>query len=213
MNFRLFSYIIRSDSGCAPNPFWGYCTLACCKPKIRKVAKPGDWVVALSSKAKEPPHYKIVYAMQVEKTLSLSDYFNSPQFAKKKPDMTAKNLKYRVGDNFYERRRGGKWEQHPSMHSKYDKEKGVYSDNPEAKKTDLGGENVLISKNFYYFGSRAIPLPESLGFLKIGIGHRSRFTDEQIKKFLKFIKMQKRGIHAKPTKWREDDNSWKQGCK
>lgn len=32
---NLFSYIVACDSGFSPNPFWGICTLACCKPRIR----------------------------------------------------------------------------------------------------------------------------------------------------------------------------------
>ena len=39
---RLFTYVIVSDSGFAPNPYWGYCTLATCKPVIRRVAKADD---------------------------------------------------------------------------------------------------------------------------------------------------------------------------
>ena len=47
---KLYSYIIKSDLGFSPNPFWGKCTLACCKPVIRKTAKPGDWVVGIRGK-------------------------------------------------------------------------------------------------------------------------------------------------------------------
>lgn len=32
----LFSYIVRWDHGFAPNPFHGICSLATCKPGIRK---------------------------------------------------------------------------------------------------------------------------------------------------------------------------------
>jgi len=46
----VFSYIVTHDSGFAPNPFWGFCTLACCKPMIRKTAVRGDWIVELSPK-------------------------------------------------------------------------------------------------------------------------------------------------------------------
>ncbi len=31
-----YEYVMTSDIGFAPNPFYGVCTLACCKPKIRK---------------------------------------------------------------------------------------------------------------------------------------------------------------------------------
>ena len=47
---RLFSYTIPSDDGAAPNPFHGQCTLAICKPSIRRVAKKDDWIAGLGSK-------------------------------------------------------------------------------------------------------------------------------------------------------------------
>ena len=34
----VYSYIVAYDSGFAPNPFHGTCTLACCKPTIRRTA-------------------------------------------------------------------------------------------------------------------------------------------------------------------------------
>ena len=46
MSRSLFSYVVRSDGGFAPNPFFGYCTLATCKPRIRKGALVGDWIVS-----------------------------------------------------------------------------------------------------------------------------------------------------------------------
>ena len=40
---RLCSYVVRHDKGLAPNPFWGYCTLAVCTPNhagVRLEEKP-----------------------------------------------------------------------------------------------------------------------------------------------------------------------------
>ena len=50
---KYFAYILAFDSGFAPNPFYGYCTLADCKPKIRKQAQVGDWIIGLGSKKSE----------------------------------------------------------------------------------------------------------------------------------------------------------------
>lgn len=47
---RLFTYTIPVDDGAAPNPFHGMCSLAICKPGIRRVAQPNDWVAGLGSK-------------------------------------------------------------------------------------------------------------------------------------------------------------------
>lgn len=59
---RLYSYTITHDTGFAPNPFWGWCTLATCKPQIRRTAQVGDWIAGLSPKA---TGNRLVYAMQV----------------------------------------------------------------------------------------------------------------------------------------------------
>lgn len=39
---NIYSYVLRTDDGAAPNPFWGTCTLTICKPVIRRTAHIGD---------------------------------------------------------------------------------------------------------------------------------------------------------------------------
>ncbi len=63
-SMRLHSYVVARDYGFAPNPFFGVCTLATCKPKIRSVAEVGDWVVGTGSKRRGRDKH-IVYAMRV----------------------------------------------------------------------------------------------------------------------------------------------------
>jgi len=82
-------------------------------------------------------------------------------------------------------------------------------ENPASKKHDLGGRNVLISENFYYFGSEAIALPTEFYDLKVGRGHKNRFPPEIISKFKKFISGRSKGVQAHPTRWPKNDNSWK----
>ena len=42
---RAYRYILTHDSGMAPCPDRGQISLATCKPVIRRVARPGDWVL------------------------------------------------------------------------------------------------------------------------------------------------------------------------
>ena len=43
------------------------------------------------------------------------------------------------------------------------------------RKTDLGGKNALLATEFYYFGSRAISIPDNLRpICPKGQGHRSK---------------------------------------
>ena len=63
---RIYSYVVRYDSGFAPNPFYGFCTLATCKPDIRRAANVGDWIVGSGSNDRSIRRGgHLVYAMQV----------------------------------------------------------------------------------------------------------------------------------------------------
>jgi hypothetical protein len=62
---RVFSYIVARDFGFAPNPFFGWCTLATCKLEIRRTAQIGDWVLGTGS-AGSGHAGRAVYAMRVD---------------------------------------------------------------------------------------------------------------------------------------------------
>lgn len=201
---RLFSYIVAHDTGFSPNPFWGYCTLADCKPVIRGTATKGDWIVGLAPKAHQN---KIIYAMRVAEVLGFAEYFNDKRFVAKIPNYAKKDAIYRCGDNIYKPLPNGGFEQLESMHSK-----GLEED-INRKVHDLNGKNVLISKEFYYFGSQPLDLPEKLQQLRVGRGHKCTDNKEIISAFLEFIKRQPVGINAQPSKWPENDEPCKVKCK
>jgi hypothetical protein len=73
----LYSYCLRYDTGAAPNPFGGICTLVICKPAIRRVAQPGDWVVGLgaSSSPIGDVSGRVVYAMKITERLTMQGYY------------------------------------------------------------------------------------------------------------------------------------------
>ncbi len=199
---KLYSYVITSDSGFSPNPFWGFCTLACCKPSIRRTTRMGDWVVGLSPKKK---NYKIIYAMEItEKPITYSEYYSDKRFNNKIPDMTKNEVIYKTGDNIYKPVENGFIQLH-SIHSNTDGRENIKN-----KDHDLKGIYVLISNNFYYFGSGMIELPDNLNFLIVGRNHRSNFSSYEKDKFLKFIKdYEKCKIKYPPSIWKDGDYSWK----
>ena len=79
---RLLSYVVAHDYGFAPNPFYGMCTLATCKPRIRRAAAIGDWIVGTGSKENGRQGY-LVYVMQVTKALTFNHYWTDSQFRRK----------------------------------------------------------------------------------------------------------------------------------
>lgn len=171
----LHSYIVAYDSGFAPNPFNGYCTLATCKPDIRKNAEVGDWVVGTGSNRKGVRRGGfLVYAMRVTETMPIAEYWNDPRFERKKPNLFG-SYRMACGDNIYcpDEATGG-WEQLNSYHSKAD---GA----PFQKhiNRDTSVNRVLISDDFFYFGAEGPPIPDELknaGIVLISRGRR-KITD------------------------------------
>jgi len=135
---RLFTYILAHDSGFAPNPFWGFCTLATCKPRIRRSAGVGDWIVGVGS-VKTVGAGKLVYAMQVAEVLNFEEYDADPRFQRKKPKLNGFRQE-RCGDNIYHRGTDGRWHQRPNPHHG---RKHLSRDVEQ-------GRHVLVAKRFYY---------------------------------------------------------------
>jgi hypothetical protein len=150
----LYSYIVRYDIGFAPNPFYGRCTLATCKPNIRRTASVGDWIAGVGARQKHDG--RLVYAMQVSDIVTFEGYWSDPRFQRKKPDLRG-SLKYRYGDNIYHHDAGGSWVQANSRHS-FDSGEA----NPEHVRKDTGADAVLISNRFTYLGRGAVPVPKAL---------------------------------------------------
>jgi hypothetical protein len=204
---KLFSYVVMHDTGFAPNPFFGYCTLACCKPEIRRTATKGDWIVGLTPKANGN---RIVYYMRVDDVnLSFADYWNDRRFRVKRP-INTDGVRGRCGDNIYEPLATGGYRQLPSMHSNGDAE------DEQNKQHDLSGVRVLVSETFGYFGSKATALPSNLTRLLVGRGHRCKFPPEFVAEFVQFAGKTGFGVFGAPAHWPEGDESWLQqsrGCK
>src|SRR3989442_8398649 len=150
---KLFSYVLARDYGFAPNPFYGWCTLATCKPRIRAGAAVGDWVMGTGAKGRYGLVGHLVFAMRVEKTCDFDAYWNDPRFSVKKPVLNG-SLKQVYGDNIYHRERG-RWRQQDSHHS-YDRGRP----NPHNVARDTSVNRVLLSTRFVYFGSNAPAIPK-----------------------------------------------------
>lgn len=197
---RLFSYVVATDSGFAPNPFWGFCTLADCKPAIRRTARVGDWIAGLTPKASGN---QLVYAMRVDEVMPFAAYFTDGRFERKKPDYARQGAVWRRGDNIYQPLPDGGFRQLQSGHSN-----GVH-ENPESKAHDLAGLNVLVAEEFYYFGSDPLELPPDLHVLKVGRAHKNRFPPEVVDAFLRLVRSHPKGVLARPHRWPEGDESWR----
>ncbi|QOT82073.1 hypothetical protein [Cupriavidus basilensis] len=155
---RVHSYVVRYDSGFAPNPFYGHCTLATCKPGIRRSAQVGDWVIGCGSNAqgiRRGGH--IVYAMRVSEALTFDQYSADPRFLAKMPFRNG-SRKQSSGDNIYHRQNANsEWFQRDSFHSNPDG-----TTNYKHVRRDTSVNRVLLSDDYVYFGGIGPKFPIGL---------------------------------------------------
>jgi len=200
----IFSYVVRYDSGFAPNPFHGYCTLATCKPNIRKAAEVGDWIVGTGSADRKIMRGGfIVYAMQVTEVLNTIDYWQDPRFQKKKPDLNSSWM-HATGDNIYQPAELDGWKQLNSYHSNSD---GTAKQDHLSR--DTGVQCILISDRFVYFGAEGPQLPPRFQqggvfqVVKAGRGYSRVRHAAVIAEFeVWFDSLPRKGFAGKPWDWK-----------
>jgi hypothetical protein len=171
---KLSAYIITVDSGFAPNPFGHYCTLACCKPTIRRMAEKDDIIVGCAS-SRAPKAGHLVYVMRVKEVIPYQAYWKDSRFAPRKP--SKKTAISRRGDNIWHQDSAGKWRVCP----------GACHDE-SARERDTGGVNALVATEFLYFGRSARRIPSRFaGLLAQTQGHKNTLDPERIERFWGWI--------------------------
>lgn len=196
---NLYRYVIDHDMGFSPNPFHGTCTLANCKPEIRRTAIIGDFVLGFGSAA-SGIRSKLIYWLRVDEFTTYDKYWLDPRFQNKKPVVNGSHLKFH-GDNIYHHDGDGFLIQEPSFHSLPDG-----SANPKNVKTDTSRTNrVIISNTYGYYGKEAISIPtEFAPAIPIGRGHRvaiDRTIQDNVVSWL--LARNERGFIGEPSGWKK----------
>jgi len=193
---RLYSYVVVRDFGFAPNPFFGWCTLATCKPNIRRVAKAGDWVVGHGSVARQRPA-KLVYVMRVKEAPTFDDYWRDPRFLAKRPRFDG-STKQAFGDNIYHREALDQpWLQENSHHSNSDG-----TANEANVDNDTQANRVLVANDFTYWGGTGPAIPDRFRALIAGRNHKSNFTPQLVDDFVDWAhSVGGPGCVGAPLKW------------
>lgn len=169
---KLSAYVVLVDSGFSPNPFWGRCTLACCKPTVRRLAAPGDIIVGSGSR-KAGLSGRLIYAMRVGEVLPYEIYWR--RFPSKRPSTQSEIT--RRGDNIW----------HPVDGQWVGVEGALHDRRHRAR--DLRGQYVLVSDEFYYFGRGAPLVP--IGLQKVLAktqGHRNTRDPQLIRRFWSWVR-------------------------
>lgn len=173
---RLYTYKVQHDGASAPNPYNGVCTLAICKPAIRRTAKLGDVVVGFGCKSNGDNELRIVYCMVVDEVMPWDEYIRCcssgllnkiPKNSDDPGDCIWKSAKKIVPNDPRD-----SW----SGHDASDFDRDVIS-----------GEKVILSRNYWYFGSaNIISIPAGMLPL-LGRGHRSASNHNCREKFQDFF--------------------------
>ena len=192
---RLCTYTVNFDSGHAPNPFWGFCTLGLCTPNyvgMSESLERGDWIMGHASVR---AGRGIIYAMRISNVLDFDKYFRDKRFARKKPRRTGSD-KQRCGDNIYHLE-NGRWIQHPyAIHGHRERRK------------DLWNHAVILSRHFYYFGENGVPIPDRFQSLCVGRGCKYRHDENVVSEFLNWLTTKfPPGVHGNPRDWPLEEQS------
>ena len=170
---KLFSYVVDHDTGFAPNPYHGICTLTHCKTSdMIFTSDVGDWIIGTSglrSDVSIGEHGRLIYAMRIDNKITRAEYYSDSSYKCKIPS----------SDGSYEMRCGDNLEQCRNDHTP-----------------------ALISNHFYYFGRLAKRFPKRFveyPIEKKGPKYKYKmFTEEFIKDFMKWLEQYPRGRHGNP---------------
>lgn len=205
MGFRLHSYVVARDFGFAPNPFGGFCTLATCKPVIRRVAQVGDWIVGTGGQ-ESSAHGRLIFAMKVDGAMTFSKYWEDARFQNKRPIPNG-SLKRAFGDNIYFRD-GATWHQANSHHSLPDG-----SPNALNIANDTSTDRILWGRLFGYWGGSGPDVPSRFRSfngvdLCSGRGHQNNKLEEMKHEVVEWLRgLGLNGFLGEPTEW-QWANSW-----
>lgn len=182
----LCTYVLTKDKGLAPNPYWGYCTLAVCTPN-RQGARlsSGDMIAGFRKKSEAN---KLIYAMELSEVLDMDEYFHDERFLQKRPDLRG-NWKQRCGDNFYSRNLDGTWRQHRNR----------FHIGDAYLRKDTRRSKVFIGERYWYFGRGALELPDEFLPLIGARGIRVKHPNALVVRFREWLGGMKEGIHALPA--------------
>lgn len=184
---KLAAYIVAVDSGFSPNPYGRHCTLACCKPTIRRNAEPGDIVVG-SGSVRSGLGGRLLYAMRVREVLPFQEYWE--RYPSKRP--SSRTAVSKRGDNIWHTVAGDWRGVRGALH------------NEAHRARDLHGGNVLIADDFYYFGREAIAVPERFATILASTqGHKNTHDVALIMRFWAWLEKAapRRGRIGRPTEF------------
>jgi hypothetical protein len=168
------------------------------------MASHGDWIIGMGGGELKATG-RCIFAMQVTRSRSFDQYWSDEEFRSKRP-VRHGSRRTMVGDNVYHRNpETKKWIQENCVHSQVSGEQDASNTNHDTR-TD----RVLISDEFYYFGSEAPVVPPRL-LRQLGYrnqrGYR-KFALDDCRALLEWIKIEggtKNCVLSNPFQFRQSE--------
>ncbi len=135
----IYVYKLTCDNGGAPCISRNLLSLSICKPRIRKSAQTGDWILGFGAKSHLELRGRLIYIAQITSVEENGEYYAREQY-RRRPDC------------IYQRMPDG-----------YKYVKGSRYHDPEDLEHDLGAKpyferaRTLMSKRYCYFGAQKGP--------------------------------------------------------
>lgn len=204
---RLFTYKVAHDGGSAPNPEHGVCTLAICKPAIRRVAKINDVIVGLACVSDNES--RIIYGMVVEHSIPWDDYIKICNgTGKVLAGINTKKIRSKIPKN--ENDTGDCIWKNANNYVPALESWSTHNGNDQFNTDVLNGKKVLLSTKFWYFGKgdkhKICLNTDGLRQLIPGRGHRSNSNKNFRNEFVDFFNhamalnnIRNYGIHGTPS--------------
>lgn len=196
------TYRLDHDLGFAPNPYFGWCTLACCMPQMRRSAKVGDIIIGLAGSGRQGLgriHPQLIYWMRVDEALTFDEYWVDPRFVNKRPEIPGPKMRM-VGDRTYRHEAGhAGWQFDRSMH--YMPQSKQANGGHVAKDTKV--DRLLIGKDFTYWGGSGPQLPAYLlGQFPNPRGQKCPGESPLLTELHEFVSVHApKGVAGKPADW------------
>lgn len=186
-NGTIYVYKLTCDNGGAPCIHKGSLSLSICKPRIRKDAQVGDWIIGFGGKSKPELRDRLIYIARVTTTEGNGDYYSLDKY-RSRPDCI-----YRRTDSGYEYVTGSKY--HDPADLPHD-----LGDSPRFDRA-----RNLLSDRFAYFGAKQGPSLDEVMDIYNGLprdfvkNHPQEIRSRLENFILKVFNEYGPGAHGKPT--------------
>ncbi len=177
---KIWRYVLATDNGLAPCIDNGVLSLCCCKPRIRKGANVGDYVMGFMPIRFARKGPLLAWVGVISEKLTMGDY------QAKYPDRQ---------DAIY--KRDG---YHSDGRENLSHNGGDYHLDPANQTRDKNGIYALLCKPFWYWGGTPFPVPENFHFLTHHfVGEANAVTNPSVlPKLRDWLGSLEPGIHGQP---------------